>query len=118
MKALRRFTVRAYLPDRVAALGRLSTNLRWSWDNATQEPFASVDPELWARIGCDPVALLAEVAPARLDSLAADDGFVERVDRLAAELDDYLTQPRWYQQLQGQTDAVLPTGIGYFSMEK
>ncbi|MCB1291469.1 MAG: alpha-glucan family phosphorylase [Mycobacterium sp.] len=117
MKALRRFTVRAYLPDRVAALGRLSTNLRWSWDNATQELFASVDPELWARIGCDPVALLAEVAPARLDDLAADDGFVERVDRLAAELDDYLTQPRWYQQLQGQTEAVLPTGIGYFSME-
>ena len=117
MKALRRFTVRAYLPDRIAALGRLSTNLRWSWDTATQELFASVDPELWARIGCDPVALLAEVAPARLDSLAADDGFVERVDRLAAELDDYLTQPRWYQQLQGQTDAVLPTGIGYFSME-
>ncbi|MCB9409144.1 alpha-glucan family phosphorylase [Mycolicibacterium sp.] len=117
MKALRRFTVRAYLPDRVAALGRLSTNLRWSWDNATQELFASVDPELWARIGCDPVALLAEVAPARLDDLAAADGFVERVDRLAAELDDYLTQPRWYQQLQGQTEAVLPTGIGYFSME-
>jgi len=117
VKALRRFTVRAYLPDRVAALGRLSTNLRWSWDNATQEPFASVDPELWARIGCDPVALLAEVAPARLDDLAAADGFVERVDRLAAELDDYLTQPRWYQQLQGQTEAVLPTGIGYFSME-
>ena len=117
MKALRRFTVRAYLPDRVAALGRLSTNLRWSWVALSQELFASVDPELWARIGCDPVALLAEVAPARLDDLAAADGFVERVDRLAAELDDYLTQPRWYQQLQGQTEAVLPTGIGYFSME-
>jgi len=117
VKALRRFTVRAYLPDRVAALGRLSTNLRWSWVALSQELFASVDPELWARIGCDPVALLAEVAPARLDDLAAADGFVERVDRLAAELDDYLTQPRWYQQLQGQTEAVLPTGIGYFSME-
>ncbi len=117
MKALRRFTVRAYLPERVAALGRLSTNLRWSWDNPTQDLFASIDPQLWSRIGRDPVALLAEVSPARLDELAADGGFVERLDRIAADLEDYLTQPRWYQQIQGQTDAVLPNGIGYFSME-
>ena len=67
MKALRRFTVRAYLPDRISALGQLSTNLRWSWDTASQELFASIDPELWAEIGRDPVALLAEVSPARLE---------------------------------------------------
>ncbi len=117
MKALRRFTVRAYLPDRISALGQLSTNLRWSWDTASQELFASIDPELWAEIGRDPVALLAEVSPARLEELAADPGFTERVDHLSAELDEYLTKPRWYQQLQSQGDIVLPEGIGYFSME-
>ncbi len=117
MKALRRFTVRAYLPDRISALGQLSTNLRWSWDTASQELFASIDPELWAAIGRDPVALLAEVSPARLEELAADPGFTERVDHLSAELDEYLTKPRWYQQLQSQADIVLPEGIGYFSME-
>ncbi len=117
MKALRRFTVRAYLPDRISALGQLSTNLRWSWDTASQELFASIDPELWAEIGRDPVALLAEVSPARLEELAADPGFTERVDHLSAQLDEYLTKPRWYQQLQSQGDIVLPEGIGYFSME-
>ena len=95
MKALRRFTVRAYLPDRISALGQLSTNLRWSWDTASQELFASIDPELWAEIGRDPVALLAEVSPARLEELAADPGFTERVDHLSAQLDEYLTKPRW-----------------------
>jgi len=117
VKALRRFTVRAYLPDRISALGQLSTNLRWSWDTASQELFASIDPELWAEIGRDPVALLAEVSPARLEELAADPEFTERVDHLSAELDEYLTKPRWYQQLQSQADIVLPEGIGYFSME-
>jgi glycogen phosphorylase len=117
VKALRRFTVRAYLPDRISALGQLSTNLRWSWDTASQELFASIDPELWAEIGRDPVALLAEVSPARLEELAADPGFTERVDHLSAQLDEYLTKPRWYQQLQSQGDIVLPEGIGYFSME-
>ena len=117
MKALRRFTVRAHLPDRIGALAQLSTNLRWSWDTATQELFAGIDPEQWARVGRDPVALLGEVRPARLDELAADHGFLERLDHLAADLNEYLTKPLWYQELQAQPDAVLPTGIGYFSME-
>ena len=41
-----------------------------------QEPFASIDPELWHRIGRDPVALLGEGNPGRLDELAADNGFL------------------------------------------
>ncbi len=117
MKALRRFTVRAHLPTRIAALGQLSTNLRWSWDIGCQELFASIDPDLWARIGRDPVALLGEVDSARLDQLAQDHGFTERLDHLSAELNEYLTKPLWYQQWQSQADSVLPNGIGYFSME-
>ena len=117
MKALRRFTVRAHLPDRIAALAPLSTNLRWSWDVPTQDLFASIDPEQWAHIGRDPVALLGEVSPARLDELAEDHHFLERLDRLSAELDEYLTKPLWYQEWKARGDTVLPVGIGYFSME-
>ena len=117
MKALRRFTVRAHLPDRIAALGPLSTNLRWSWDTATQDLFASIDPQLWARIGRDPVALLGEVDPARLDALAAAHDFTERLDRLSADLNGYLNRPLWYQELRERGERVLPAGIGYFSME-
>lgn len=117
MKALRRFTVRAHLPERIAALGPLSTNLRWSWDRFTQELFASIDPQLWRRIGCDPVALLGEVSPARLDQLAADQEFTARLDNIAADLQEYLAKPLWFQELQARGEAVLPNGIGYFSME-
>ncbi|MCA4711681.1 DUF3417 domain-containing protein, partial [Mycobacterium avium subsp. hominissuis] len=80
MKALRRFTVRAHLPERLAALDQLSTNLRWSWDKPTQDLFASIDPELWQRCGSDPVALLGAVKPARLDELAVDETFLGRLD--------------------------------------
>ncbi|GFG84294.1 alpha-glucan family phosphorylase [Mycolicibacter algericus] len=116
MKALRRFTVRAHLPDRLRALEQLSMNLRWSWDQPTQELFASIDPELWAGCGRDPVALLGAVSPARLDELAADEAFTGRLDTLSADLDEYLTQPRWYQQQQ-DAGAALPAAIAYFSME-
>ncbi|MFZ0833242.1 MAG: alpha-glucan family phosphorylase, partial [Mycobacterium sp.] len=116
MKALRRFTVRAHLPDRLAALEQLSVNLRWSWDQPTQELFAAIDPALWERIGRDPVALLGAVTPQRLDELAVDQSFLERLDRLADDLRDYLTRPLWYQE-RCASGAALPTGIAYFSME-
>ncbi len=116
MKALRRFTVRAHLPERLAALEELSVNLRWSWHKPTQELFAAVDPALWAQVGADPVALLGAVNPRRLDDLAGDEGFLQRVDSLAAELADYLGRPLWYQE-QAADGVELPNGIAYFSME-
>ncbi|WP_374025042.1 alpha-glucan family phosphorylase [Mycobacterium sp. HNNTM2301] len=116
MKALRRFTVRAHLPERLAALDQLSTNLRWSWDKPTQDLFATVDVDLWERCGSDPVALLGAVNPARLDELALDENFLGRLDELAADLTDYLSRPLWYQQQQADGVA-MPTAIAYFSME-
>ena len=120
MKALRRFTVRAHLPERLAALDQLSTNLRSSWDKPTQDLFASIDPALWAHCGYDPVALLGVVNPSRLDQLALDEGFLGRLDWLAADLNDYLSRPLWYQQQDqaGSGDGqAMPTSIAYFSME-
>jgi glycogen phosphorylase len=116
VKALRRFTVRAHLPERLAALDQLSINLRWSWDKPTQELFASIDPALWQRCGSDPVAMLGAVNPARLDELALDESFLGRLDELATDLNDYLSRPLWYQQQQDQGVA-MPSAIAYFSME-
>ncbi|OBC05591.1 glycogen phosphorylase [Mycobacterium sp. 852013-50091_SCH5140682] len=116
MKALRRFTVRAHLPERLAALERLSINLRWSWDKPTQDLFADIDQALWKTAGGDPVALLGAVSPKRLDELARDESFVSRLDGLAADLDNYLTRPLWYQQ-QADEGVEMPKGIAYFSME-
>ncbi len=120
MKALRRFTVSVHLPERLSALARLSTNLRWSWDFATQDLFESINPEQWARSGRDPVAILGSVSPERLDELGEDDEFLERLDRLAADLDGYLREPRWFQRLReehGDATGALPTAVAYFSME-
>ncbi|MBX7456258.1 alpha-glucan family phosphorylase [Mycolicibacterium sp. 3033] len=123
MKALRRFTVRAHLPHPLEALERLSINLRWSWDKPTQDLLQTIDPELWKLVGGDPVAMLGHVSPDRLETLAGDEHFVQRLGALAADLDDYLNRPLWYQQLAqaGGRDsaegAVLPKGIAYFSME-
>ncbi|MFR9751756.1 alpha-glucan family phosphorylase [Nocardia sp. 004] len=114
MKALRRFTVRAHLPERLAALGELATNLRWSWHPPTQDLFAELDPQRWQDMGHDPVRLLGEVPAARLDELAADPDYVARVDSVAADLRDYLAAPGWFQRRSGEEGV---RGIAYFSME-
>jgi glycogen phosphorylase len=114
VKALRRFTVRAHLPDRLQALDRLSINLRSSWDTPTQDLFASIDRDLWERHDQDPVALLGAVNPKRLDELAGDQVFLQRLDALAGDLDDYLSRPKWYQE---HPEGAMPTCIAYFSME-
>ncbi|MFJ8043157.1 alpha-glucan family phosphorylase [Kitasatospora sp. NPDC096147] len=124
MKAIRRFTVRTVLPEQLQPLHELALNLRWSWHPETRELFRSVDPEVWAAVGEDPVRLLGEVPADRLASLAADRRFLRRLNDLSDELRDYLTGPRWYQSAlapaaEGAGDGTgpLPAAIAYFSPE-
>ena len=112
MRALRRLTVRASLPEPLAPLGELVMNLRWSWHNDSLDLFESVDPDVWALVGGDPVRLLASVSRERLDALAADRRFLRRLTVLHEDLQDYLSAPRWYQSLDG-----VPGSIAYFSPE-
>ena len=87
-------------------------NLRWSWHPQSLDLFRSVDPATWEAVEHDPVRLLGEVSPARLAELAADPEFLGRLAAAHADLADYLTTPRWYQNLDGA-----PAGIAYFSPE-
>jgi len=98
VKALRRFTVRAHLPERLSALEDLATNLRWSWHTPTLDLFESIDPHAWAGCDNDPVRMLGEVSAARFDELANDDDFLARLGADIADLRDYLTRPRWFQR--------------------
>ncbi|ANY05684.1 alpha-glucan family phosphorylase [Pseudonocardia sp. HH130630-07] len=119
MRALRRFTVRAQLPGPLAPLQTLATNLRWTWHAPTRDLFASLDPGVWQACGQDPVRLLGEIPNSRLAELAADETVAAQVAELSADLDRYLTEPRWYSAA-GDGDgaaAGLPSAIAYFSME-
>ena len=118
MRAIRRFSVRTVLPAPIAALGELASNLRWSWHPPTHDLFSGLDPQLWERVRYDPVALLGALSSAQLAALAADPGFVARVEALSADLQRYLEQPRWYQTYaQEQGEAGVPRSIAYFSAE-
>ena len=98
VKAIRRFTVRTVLPEPLAPLRDLMLNLRWSWHPETVDLFASIDPAAWDASGGDPITMLSALRPERLAALAADQGFLARLDAAAQILGGYLTGPRWFQR--------------------
>jgi starch phosphorylase len=118
VKAVRRFTVRAGLPESLAELETLATNLRWTWHPHTQDLFATIDQDIWGRLG-DPLRLLAEVPASRLEALADDQSFRDRLAEQSADLRRYLSEPRWYQGRGGELAGRgrMAESIAYFSME-
>ncbi|RZQ59580.1 alpha-glucan family phosphorylase [Amycolatopsis suaedae] len=111
MRAVRRFTVRASLPEPLSGLRALATNLRWTWHPPTRDLFASIDAGLFNRFK-DPLRLITALPPERLEELADDEDFLARFRAATDDLQRYLTEPRWYQR-QGR----LPAAVAYFSME-
>ncbi|GAB2800562.1 glycosyltransferase family 1 protein [Streptomyces daliensis] len=105
--------MRPVLPEPLRPLSELARNLRWSWHSETRELFQAVDPAAWESAGGDPVRMLGSVPPERLESLAADKGFLRRLAVVSGDLHDYLSEPRWYQ---GESNE-LPRAVAYFSPE-
>ncbi|MFC4695517.1 MULTISPECIES: alpha-glucan family phosphorylase [Geodermatophilus] len=113
MRALRRFTVRAALPEALMPLSQLVMNLRWSWHPETRDLFEALDPELWRTCNNDPVKVLGEVSAERLATLSTDRRFLRRLQDVVDDLDDYLSSEHWYQSLGPEA----PRSIAYFSAE-
>jgi starch phosphorylase len=121
VRAIRRFTIRASLPEPLAPLRELMLNLRWSWHADTRELFAALDPAGRQATGSDPVALLGEIPPEHLMRLASDEDYLRRLAAAAQDLREYLSAARWYQlsASEGPDGAAgsRPAAIAYFSPE-
>ncbi len=113
MRAVRQFNVVPAIPARLAALGSLANNLRWTWDRQTQALFAELDRGLWESSGHDPVRLIAGITAGRWEELAADDEIAALTDAASERLAEAMTDPRWFQ---GRPHSPLKL-VAYFSPE-
>lgn len=103
------------LPGRIRGLAHLAQNLAWSWNREARSLFKYIDESLWARLRHNPITLLQQVSPSRLQDLTTDDVFLARYDRamqwLAAERsDEHTWYARTFPDLRGRT-------VAYFCAE-
>ncbi len=80
------------LPEPLRPLAAAAYNYRWSWTPGAIDTFTAVDPGRWGDVHANPVRLLVEASPARLEEAAADADLVARVEALGAELDEDLAR--------------------------
>jgi len=83
----RSFTVANALPDELQPLEDIAANLWWRWHPEAASLFKRLDPELWFSLEENPHAVLDQVAPERLLSLAMDQEYVRSIRDIAAWLE-------------------------------
>lgn len=102
------------LPSSLKLLDALAWNLWWSWDSEATALWGEIDALRWEKCHHNPVALLQDVEPQRLEELAQDATFVSRIASIHARFARYLEEPGWCAEAAPQ---VHQGRVAYFSME-
>ncbi|MBI4585200.1 MAG: alpha-glucan family phosphorylase [Planctomycetes bacterium] len=111
---IKKFIVTPRLPERLRPLLEIARNVWWTWSRNAVALFRRIDVDLWEECNHNPVAMLGNIHPERLDVLAQDEAFLAHLDSVKKELDTYLQRKTWYSKIYGEN---LDIQIAYFSME-
>lgn len=115
MRPIRTFNVSPALPAPLEPLRKLAYNLYWSWNVEATALFRRLDRDLWEASRHNPVLMLGTISQARLQEVAADEGFMAQMQRAIRQLDDYLNEKQtWYRKQRGTAASEC---YAYFSAE-
>lgn len=104
------------LPARLKGLSALAMNLSWSWNRKARALFRRMDETLWLQLRHNPVALLQQLPPKRLDELAENADFCLHYDEVINWLQKDLGERRgWFHDQYPELDEEHP--VAYFCAE-
>ncbi len=93
----------------------LAHNLWWSWHPEVINLFRSLDPIRWRQLGHNPIALLKEFTPERLEMRAAELVLYTRIDQAFRRMNEYMaTRTPWAKRNVGVLGG---QPVAYFSLE-
>ena len=78
------------LPEPLKALERISSNFYWSWQPEGVELFREISPAIWDKCEQHPQKVLAETSELRLWQVAADQEYLNKLERFAGNFDAYM----------------------------
>ncbi|HKQ18781.1 MAG TPA: alpha-glucan family phosphorylase [Candidatus Eisenbacteria bacterium] len=103
------------VPQTLARLPELAQNLWWSWNAEARDLFRRLDPPLWRLTRHNPVRLLQEITPERLNDAALDLEIRRLYDDVLAAFDRALAGPStWCSDSHAELSRGL---VGFFSAE-
>lgn len=113
----RTFAVVPSLPENLKPLTDIAYNLWWSWNRDAIDLFRRLDRELWESTHHNPALMLGRVSQGRLQEVAADEGFLGHMNRVARTMREYLdSHDTWFRHRHGE-HLESPFSVAYFSME-
>lgn len=101
-------------PIELEKLSTLSRNIWWSWNRSSRSLFEHIDRDKWNHLEQNPIALLDNLSNTQLKTLSSDNGFIDRMNRVYAEFEAYMSHKQ--DTLKPDTTGQNPL-IAYFSME-
>ena len=97
----------------IAALTDVALNLRWSWNHAADDLWSQLDPEMW-ELTRNPWAMLQTVSREKLEALAADAQFREKLNEILARRKRREETASWFERTHPEAQF---KSVAYFSME-
>ncbi len=111
---LRHLIVQPDLPPELEPLRTVAYNLWYTWNPKVNRLFQAFDPELWERVGHNPVELLAGLTPQRIAEITADKTAMEWTGYVLRNYEDYIGSTGIYSF---NMERPIDYRIAYFSME-
>ena len=104
-----------HLPERLAGLGELASNLWWSWHPEARELFRMLDLLAWRETGHNPVKLLEALPAQTFTAAAGDPEYLRHYDSVLAQFrQDLEDRVCWFRANITDTECA---PIAYFSLE-
>lgn len=103
------------LPEKINRLGELAYNLWWSWTPEARVLFRNLDLPLWRQTLHNPVQMLQEIEPEKLETAVQDGEFIRRYNKVMILFDEQMKREgSWFNETY--PDLTEKT-IAYFSFE-
>ena len=93
----------------------LARNLWWSWHPEVTNLFRELDPVRWRQLDHNPIALLAEFTPERLEARAAELVLYSRINQAYRRMKEYLAAENTWSNVHAGVLGSKP--VVYFSAE-
>ena len=101
------FNVKSTLPKELECLDEIAHNMWWVWNYDAREMFRSLDPEVYEKVGHNPVQLLELLSYERKEEIVKDKKIMADVKAVYKHFRDYMDV---------KPNAERPS-VAYFSME-